>query len=221
MAESSRVQIPLAAQLLNKVYEMKKLYLLLVIIISLAILSGVAFSAVWQNPELKRMVGFGCVLNWNKSFCVDNMPNFPEKIGDFSLTSYNKVNWQEECKEVGENTICTRSNNLEYYNKDSTRLIIVAPVFISRGASHFNEYESMFKGGEISSNIFELKSKTLSAYKNKMFWRAKSIDVITIGQYAYEIKPDGSPKNIQIPSEFSLLENDVSKFFIEKYPPVK
>ena len=175
-----------------------------------------------QNTNWKGIVGLGCkTLNWDKSFCVDSMPDFPEKIGDFTLTRYSKVNWEEECKELGENTICTKSNSLEYYNSDNTRLIIVAPVFTSKGASYFAEYESQFKGGEISSNIFELKSKTLLTYKNKMFWRAKNIDMITIGQYAYEKKVDGSLKNIQIPSSFPLLTNEVSKFFLEKYPPIK
>lgn len=202
---------------------------IIVIVLIFIIFLGVKFFfpdeidyLIRQNTDLKGIVGLGCkTLNWDKSFCVDSMPDFPEKIGEFTLTRYSRVNWEEECKEFDENTICTKSNNLEYYNSDNTRLIIVAPVFISKGASHFAEYESQFKGGEIFPNIFELKSKTLLTYKNKMFWRSKNIDMITVGQYAYEIKPDGSPKNIQIPSNFSLLENEVSKFFIEKYPPIK
>jgi len=201
---------------------MKKIIVVAIVALILIIVAGVSFAMFWQNPKLRSAVKIGCEkLNWNKSFCVDAMPDFPEKIGDFYLTGYNKVNWQEECKNVNEKDICTKSINLEYRNQEKTKLIIVAPVFISKGEGYFGEYESQFKGGEISTNIFELKSKTLLSYKNKMFWRAKNIDMITVGQYAYEIKPDGSPKNIQIPGSFSLLENEVSKFFIEKYPPVK
>lgn len=200
---------------------MRKVFIIFIILLAIVIFASVAFAMFWQNPKLRSDIKIGCKnLNWNKSFCVDAMPDFPEKIGDFSLTQYNKVNWEEECKKINENDICTRSISLKYRTPDETKLIIVAPVFISKGANYFREYESQFKGKEISPNIFELKSKTVLSYKNKMFWRTRDIDMITIGQYAYKKKADGSLKNIQIPQNFSLMDNEVSKFFRGEYPPV-
>ena len=180
----------------------------------MAILVTSVFLVIYFNPdiEIKKLIGLGCkTMNWDDSFCVDKLPDFPENIGEFSLYRYSKKNWESECKNLNNETICSKSIRAVYYNKDTREAIHFMPIYLTEGTkSSFADYitENLIKE-EVEENVFRLVQHW------ELFWSTNTeFDYIMTQTYLYE--DDGSSKR-----QTAITNQEVIRYFLNKYPPVE
>lgn len=187
-----------------------------IIVIVIVILIASTFSAIYFNPNLKKLIGLGCkIMNWNDSFCVDKLPNFPEKIGEFSLYEYNKKNWKSECNELNGETFCSKSIRVVYYNGSTQEAIHLMPTYLTEGKkfSIINYIHENMIDEEIGENVFRLIERW------ELFWSTNTkFDYIMIQTYLYESRDDGSRISKVQTAE---IDQEVIQYFLNEYPPVK
>jgi len=195
---------------------MKKI--IITIIVIMAILVTSVFLVIYFNPdiEIKKLIGLGCkTMNWDDSFCIDKLPDFPENIGEFSLYQYSKKNWESECNDLNSETICSKSIRAVYYNEDTQEAIHFMPVYLIEGTNSFViDYitENLIKE-EVEENVFRLVERW------ELFWSTNTeFDYIMTQTYLYELRDDGSTTS---KVQTAKTNQEVIRYFLNKYPPVE
>ena len=189
---------------------MKKIILIVIVILIVS-----ASLVIYFNPDLRKLIGLGCkTMNWDDSFCVDKLPDFPENIGAFSLYEYNKRNWGSECKNLNSETICSKSIRAIYYNEDTQETIHFMPTYLTEGTKSFViDYitEDLIEE-EVEENVFRLVEHW------ELFWSTNTeFDYIMTQTYLYELRDDGS---VNSRSQIAKANQEVIQYFLNKYPPV-
>lgn len=190
----------------------KTIIIIATVLIMLLIIS--ASLVIYFNPELGKLIGLGCkTMNWNKSFCIDRLPDFPEAIGEFSLHQYSKKNWESECNDFNEESFCSKSIRVEYRNEDTHEEIHFMPVYLTKGKkSTVVDYMiNNLIAEEVEKNVFRLVEPW------ELFWSTDTeFDYIMTQTYLYELKDDGSTNNKVQTAE---ADQEVIQYFLNKYPP--
>ena len=185
------------------------LFLLIVLIIA-----GVLYIIFKDKYLCKQM-------NWNKEFCVDSFPDFPESIEGYTRQGYSKVNWELDCDDENGVEVCIKSNRVEYSNSDGTLQIHVLPTIVEKNKKVFIEGLLERLSGEVRDNVYSFKGTGKLISSKGLFWRTKKdFNFIMTKEYAYSIKDDGTLKN-ELVTDKPNLDNTVIKYFLEKYPSIK
>lgn len=152
-------------------------------------------------------------LNWDDSFCIDDLPDFPESIGNFSLYQYNKKNWEAECGELEGGEICSKSMRAVYYNNDTKEAIHFIPAYLTKGEAYYKNYiiENLVVA-EVETNVFRLVERW------ELFWSTNTeFDYIMTQTYLYEQRDDGSTTS---GTQTADVNHEVIQYFLNKYPAI-
>ena len=193
---------------------LKKVVISVVVVI---ILTGVGYFTLKAVGIPSNL--FGCKeKNWNNAFCIDKLPDFPQYIGDYVLTRFNKKNWDYDCDHIRDVTVCGTTIRLEYYNSKAELAIHVIPTIIDEENSvNYNlEAFTSAMGAVETDNIYRFPHD-----KKELAWKTKGeIDFIGTQIYKYIRNTDGGTKSyggIQVAD----VNNEVIIYFLGVYPPIK
>lgn len=189
------------------------------IIIIVVILVVSVFLVIYFIPNtssFKKFIGLGCkTMNWNDSFCVDKLPDFPEKIGEFVLYEYNKKNWESECNNLNNETFCSKLIRVVYYNENTQKAIHFMPTYLTEGkkSSIIDYIHENLVDEEVGENVFRLLEPW------ELFWSTSAeFDYIMTQTYLYEPRDDDSRISKVQTAE---IDQEVIQYLLNKYPPVK